>query len=274
MGCMRLALLFVLLLVDGIGCKKPPVEGASCKPSERGSIVCSSKASALQCRDAKWISIACRGSRGCVARVQQDPQGPAQIADCDESVAVEGQPCLPPADDADREHACSLEKDRTLVCQDGRWALGRRCRGARGCRLEGLQKCDVIVSAAGEPCSTRDPITNACSADRRSLLECKANGAKALMDGTWVVAKTCPAKVGCEIGALGGDPTSPYPVCRFADARAGDPCGEGHDFREVCSADRASILKCDPDTKTFGVALTCKPKETCKGNPNHPECAP
>src|SRR5260221_6210406 len=165
----RTSVVAVLFLAPA--CRKAPVDGGACKPSERGALVCNAKDAALECRDGTWPPVPCRGPGGCVPAKQDDPRGPSAVAMCDESVAKEGDPCAKRDRNADADHACSVERDRTLVCDAGKWVLGRPCRGPKGCSV-GLD-CDVILAAAGDPCDTRDVIRNACTVDRKALLECK-----------------------------------------------------------------------------------------------------
>jgi hypothetical protein len=73
----------------------------------------------------------CRGPDGC--RVQRS----SRKVDCDDAVAVEGDPC-----DQDKRITCALDRKAELVCTHGRYAKKRDCRRS-DCRLEGNELyCD------------------------------------------------------------------------------------------------------------------------------------
>src|ERR1700722_11176202 len=77
--------------------------------------------------DLVWSGVPCKGARGCVGAPGAAPP------ECDDTVGNEGDPCprSPPLD-----YACSADRTRALVCQDGRFALWRACRGPDGCQVE------------------------------------------------------------------------------------------------------------------------------------------
>jgi hypothetical protein len=266
----RALVLLAVVLFPLPGCKKPPppVAGGACKPSDHGAVVCPAPDSALECRDGTWTAVPCRGPGGCRASTQTDPRGPSQTASCDDSIAKEGEPCVRKARNEHEDQACAVEKDRSLVCDAGRWVLGRRCRGPKGCSGSYFD-CDTTIAVEGEPCYTQAAGSHACGVDRKTRLECASPGEGqkhplGMADGYFVVKSTCPGKTGCEVRGLGGDPDLPRPFCLLADASAGDDCGESTDLADICSADRSAVIRCDPETWKFAVKTKCTPPQTCK----------
>jgi hypothetical protein len=77
------------------------------------------------------LASSCRGPGGC--RVDRD----ARKVDCDDSTALDGDPC-----DQAKRIACSVDRKSELVCADGKYDKKRDCRRT-DCRLEGNELfCD------------------------------------------------------------------------------------------------------------------------------------
>lgn len=73
----------------------------------------------------------CRGPAGCVIERESNR------VDCDDAVAIEGDPC-----DQPRRIACSVDRKAELVCDANRYARKRGC-SRTDCRLEGTELfCD------------------------------------------------------------------------------------------------------------------------------------
>jgi hypothetical protein len=95
----------------------------SCSADRKGMLLCDgSKLAAVS---------SCRGPAGC--RVERE----LHKVDCDDSVALEGDPCDKPS-----RIACSMDSKSELVCAQGRYAKKRACRRS-DCRFEGSELfCD------------------------------------------------------------------------------------------------------------------------------------
>jgi hypothetical protein len=74
----------------------------------------------------------CGGPAGC--QVEHD----THRVDCDDSVALEGDPC-----DQTKRITCSVDHKAELVCTDGRYARKRDCRRT-DCRLEGAERSELF----------------------------------------------------------------------------------------------------------------------------------
>jgi hypothetical protein len=88
----------------------------ACSPDRRAMLVCDGSSLAL--------ASTCRGPQGCRARPD------THRVDCDETVALEGDPCA----DA-RSITCAVDRKSELVCAGNRFAKKRECRRT-DCRIE------------------------------------------------------------------------------------------------------------------------------------------
>lgn len=197
-------------LVAAAGCRKGP--GSSCKPGES---TCADKKTALACRGGKFVEVACGGPLGC-NKFQNH-------ANCDDSVAVEGDACM---GEDDEEYACSPDKKRALYCKDGRFQAYLECRGKGGCALLGRTiSCDNSLAEKGDPCKTQGQV--ACAVGQKQMLVCR--------DGKFDLYRYCRGQFGCY---MKGD----APTCDETLSLEGDPCGlPGY---VVCSVDGKSELVC------------------------------
>jgi hypothetical protein len=101
--------------------------------SQQGTYSCSVDRKTMLSCDGNTFGAAssCRGADGC--RVQRD----ARKVDCDDSVALEGDPC-----DQPKRIACSVDRKSELVCSASTYAKKRDCKRT-DCRLEGTELfCD------------------------------------------------------------------------------------------------------------------------------------
>jgi hypothetical protein len=106
-----------------------------------GDYACTSdKLLVLRCVDRKMTPLnSCRGPTQC--RVIPQPQDRKVQFDCDDSLAVEGDPC-----DTNGEEACSMDSKSMFVCTDHKFASPVVCRGPKGCTHDvktDAFKCDT-----------------------------------------------------------------------------------------------------------------------------------
>lgn len=205
------ALAFGLVLGLVAACKKS--EGGACKAGES---FCANKTTALSCKESKLVTVACRGALGC-NRYQDH-------ANCDDSIAAEGETCMGRADD---EYACSADKKLALVCKGGTFVRHLACRGTAGCALLGQRvSCDQSVASKDETCKTQG--ASACSEDAKEMLICR--------DGKFAHHRHCRGPAGCYS-------KDDAPACDETFSREQDECGvPGY---VVCSVDRKHELLCE-----------------------------
>jgi hypothetical protein len=101
--------------------------------AQKGTYACSADRSTMLVCDGAALARAssCRGPEAC--HVERD----SHRIDCDDGVAVEGDPC-----DQARRITCSVDHKAELVCAEGKYARKRECRRT-DCRLEGSELfCD------------------------------------------------------------------------------------------------------------------------------------
>jgi hypothetical protein len=101
--------------------------------AQKGTYACSTDRTAMLTCDggALFAATSCRGSAGCVIERESNR------VDCDDAVALEGDPC-----DQPRRIACSLDRKAELVCDANKYAKKRGCLRS-DCRLEGTELfCD------------------------------------------------------------------------------------------------------------------------------------
>lgn len=155
-----------------VACNRPPVPGDACKPTD---VRCVDPTTELACQKGVFIAAPCKGALGCT------DDGKRLL--CDFSGNAEGDPCS-----LDDEGGAKCVGDRQrITCRAGRYTIDE-CRGAEGCRAEGVVKCDQSRGQAGDPCRGS---TNACSSDGKSVLACTA--------GRLQISAQCPGEGGCTI---------------------------------------------------------------------------
>ncbi len=120
-------------VVDGknIGCDTTLGQpGDPC--GQTGTYACSvDRKTMLACDGAALVAASsCSGPAGC--QIQRE----THHVDCDDSVAVEGDPC-----DQAKRITCSADHKSELVCTGGRYAKKRDCRRT-DCRLEGTEHAE------------------------------------------------------------------------------------------------------------------------------------
>jgi hypothetical protein len=220
---MRPPLRAILLLLAGAlaaaGCKAKA--GDKC---QAGQDTCEDSATALACVASVLVEARCGGPAGCAKKGQK--------IDCDDSLSVEGEPCLTGEHE---NHACSADKTESLFCVAGKWKAVQRCTGAKGCTINGdAVTCDVRGEAAGDPCPR--PGTFACAADAKSRVACK--------DGKFTFDRFCKGQGGCRDHDV---------ACDQSIADVGDTCGLPGAL--ACGSDGKSELLCQGGQ--FAVKQSC-----------------
>lgn len=220
-------------------CHSRPAPGGACRTLD--PIVCVASGSALVCEGAgasagdrgqdagadarpgaagAWVAVPCHGARGCTRRGEAD--------ECDDTTAAAGDACPrnPPLD-----YACTADHAQALVCEGGRYALWRACRGPEGCSVEGGRNihCDTTLGEPGDPCARAG--TYACAVDRQTLLVC--DGARAALKP----ASSCRGPKGCQV-----ERDSRKVDCDDDVAQPGDPCDQ--EGRIACALDHKAELSC------------------------------
>jgi hypothetical protein len=121
-------------IVDGRNLHCDTTLGAPGDPcAQQGTYSCSVDRTAMLSCDGNVLALAssCRGPDGC--RIQRD----ARKVDCDDSVALEGDPC-----DQPKRIACAVDHKSELVCAASKYAKKRDCRRS-DCKLDGNELfCD------------------------------------------------------------------------------------------------------------------------------------
>jgi hypothetical protein len=115
---------------------------------------------ALVCKEGTFAPhLECRGKGGCAIA--------AARVSCDMSIAAAGDRCTERG-----AVACAVDGKQMLVCQNGRFALHRHCRGQLGCQLkDDAPTCDQTLSVEGEPCALPGYVV--CSVDGKEELVCQ-----------------------------------------------------------------------------------------------------
>jgi len=227
-----LSLFAIALVLPACGKKV----GSSCKGSESS---CLDKKTALACQGAKLVNVSCGGPLGCTK--YQDH------ANCDTSVANEGDPCM---GDGEDEYACSPDRKRAVVCKSSKFEKYLECRGKQGCSVLGRTvACDTSVASKGDPCKSQGAV--ACSEDQKLMLTCR--------DGKFDIYRYCRGQYGC---FMKGE----APSCDETLSQDGDPCGIPGQV--VCNVDQQSELVCQ--NGVFSRSRGCKKGCTVTNRPGRP----
>lgn len=207
-----LVLAFWLVLVAALVPACSRTAGGKCKPNEA---ICANKTTALTCQNATLTEVACRGPLACTTFQEH--------ANCDDSVASEGDTCM---GEGDEEYACSVDKKRALICKNGRFERYLECRGKSGCALLGHQvSCDTSVAVKNDPCKVQG--ASACNEDQKELLVCR--------DGRFAHYRYCRGQAGCYT-------KDDAPACDETLSLELDECGLPGFV--VCAVDGQSELIC------------------------------
>jgi hypothetical protein len=142
-------------------------EGDVC--NEPDDAACSvEKNSALQCKSGKFVFVeACKGPNGCQYKNDK--------IYCDNDISDLGDPCI-----AEGDLACSADLKSLLQCEGGSFKAVNACRGPRACAVHEHPEqgkvsfdCDDSVAEVNDPCDQNGE--EACTADKRMLLQCRNN---------------------------------------------------------------------------------------------------
>jgi hypothetical protein len=123
--------------------------------------------------------------------------------------------------------AACVDAKSGLFCSAEGTYKAMTCSGAGGCTLTGTKvECDNDVAEIGDGCDTPDD--GACTADHKSLLQCKSD--------KFLLVDTCKGPGACKIdkGSV---------ACDNNVADIGDPCSNKGNF--ACTSDKATALRCD-----------------------------
>jgi len=151
---------------DGVVCDNDTA-GAGDGCNSPGDGACTSdKKGLLQCQSEKFVLIdTCKGPGSC--KVSGDK------VDCDNDIAEVGDPCSNKGN-----FACTTDKATALRCDDGKYGIVQTCRGPKACKI-GHPKaksneidCDYALANENDPCLYEGD--QACTADKKSMLTCKA----------------------------------------------------------------------------------------------------
>jgi hypothetical protein len=137
---------------------------------------------------------------------------------------------------------CVDDKSGLYCSGDGTYKA-MTCNGDHGCKAEGSTiVCDNDVAAIGDGCDTPDD--GACTADKKSLLQCKSE--------KFVLVDTCKGPGACKIGNGSLN-------CDNDIADNGDPCSNEKNF--ACTSDKTMALQCNGGK--YSPAQTCRGPKSC-----------
>jgi hypothetical protein len=218
------ALAAAAALATVAACRDKPAAGRKCPVPDQ--LVCARADRALLCEPmdsgtTAWVEVPCKGAQGC-----SRAPGQSDVEECDDTLAVEGDPCLP---SPPLDYACTADGERALVCASGRYALWRACRGPDQCRVEAGRnvRCDTTLGEPGDPCG--EPGKYACASDGRAMLQCDG--------GVLASASSCRGPAGCHI-----ERDTRKVDCDDTLADEGDPCDQPR--RIACTTDRKAEVVC------------------------------
>ena len=136
-----------------------------------------------------------------------------------------------------------------LVCVNGAYAE-LPCRGPQGCFQDATKKiqCDDSVANDGDPCLTQDNSSDACTVDKKEMVECT--------DGKFKMKRMCRGPKTCGVA---GDTIN----CDLSVQLVGDPCGIPGNA--VCSVDKKQRLTCKDGA--YAIDRYCRGSKGCSTEP-------
>ncbi|MGO8999380.1 MAG: hypothetical protein ACLQVI_39140 [Polyangiaceae bacterium] len=138
--------------------------------------------------------------------------------------------------------AC-VDAKNGLYCGSDMTYKAMTCNGDHGCAAQGSKiECDNDIAAAGDGCDT--PNDGACTADHKSLLQCK--------NEKFVLIDTCKGPGACKIA---GDVLN----CDNDIADVGDICSNDKNF--ACTTDKGMALQCSGGK--YAPAQSCRGQKAC-----------
>jgi hypothetical protein len=238
-GTGLLAAAAILVLTQ---CHLKPKAGGKC--ATNGKYLCDSGGTALLCQDGTYVSMPCRGPKGCMGT------GPG--SQCDDDLAQEGDVCMTTLNE---NYACSTDHKKELLCKDGKFAEVRSCKGPKACAIQGdMIHCDDSLADVGDPCVEEPADANyACSTDKVTEVVCKA--------GKFNPSNSCRGVKGCWIA---GEVVH----CDASFAREGEICRPVDNH--ACGEDAKSEMQCSPQMK-WVKKRDCK-RAGCKVKGNEVYC--
>jgi hypothetical protein len=249
-GRIAVAAVSVTVVLGLVNCKLRPTAGGKC--TANGKYVCSDTASAMLCQGGTYVSMPCRGPRGCT--------GLGSSSACDDDLAQEKDACLQTLNE---NYACSVDHTKELVCgKDGIFVLASTCKGPKKCAVESLTStinCDDSFADVNDPCVVGAGDANyACSSDKKTEVVCKpaADG-----NGKFEASNTCRGMKGCRV-------ENETVYCDQSAGREGDLCRPVDNY--TCSEDGTVQLKCSAQFK-WAKNRDCK-KNGCKIKGTDVEC--
>ena len=222
------SLLIAVSLVTLFACKKKAMKaGDPCKTE--WATDCVDKKNAMVCVNGKLEAIACRDITGCMDMGDGNDN-------CDNTTHNVGEPCK-----KDGDYECSVDTKAMLKCDSKHWTKIDDCKGQHGCvsNAKGAT-CDKGSGNVGDPCTSDQENTGACTPDGKSLILCHS--------GKMVLGSTCKGLNGCRQAGTKLD-------CNNTVADVGDPC-EGDEGKPACGTDKKTHLVCK--SGKFVKDRTCK----------------
>ncbi len=156
-------------------------------------------------------------------------------------------------DTCSTQDEADCQDDKTIVtCDQGKY-IAYPCKGAAGCKKEGvLVKCDESLGDVGDACSHDGNYT--CATDLSAQLVCK--------ERKWEMSNPCRGPAKCKT-------EGPYVKCDQTFAQIGDAC---EDKAAACSVDNKEVLecaekkfaskqKCETECEIKDRLVQCKPKK-------------
>jgi hypothetical protein len=219
----------VVCLVQCKGLK--PTPGGPCVTNNK--YTCNDPTSAMLCQNGKYVTMPCRGPKGC--------RGTGPSSSCDDDLATENDACVQTLND---NYACSTDHLKELICKDGKFVTARTCKGPKKCAVNGdLINCDDSMADVNDQCVAEPGDSNyGCTPDKKIEVVCDAATNK------FQTSNTCRGPKGCYI-------ENERVFCDQSMARIGDKCRPVDNHS--CSEDATAELKCSPQF-TWILQRPCK----------------
>jgi hypothetical protein len=239
------AILVVLPQCKGL----KPAPGGKCVSN--GKYQCSDSTSALLCQAGVYVALPCKGPKGC--------SGVGNNSSCDDDFGNEGETCTMGV--GGDNLACSVEKNKELICTQGKWTIARTCKGPKHCAVKHIGiteelECDDSFGDVGDLCRVEAGDNNyGCSVDKKTEVECDASTTK------FIAYNGCRGTRGCWI-------EHDIVHCDHSAGREGEPCHPVDTY--ACNEDATSQLKCSPQFK-WVKNRDCK-HDGCKVKGNEVSC--
>jgi len=143
------------------------------------------------------------------------------------------------------QEACLEDGKSGLFCGSDNTYKAMTCAGDKGCTAQGAKVlCDNDTAAVGDGCDT--PNDGACSADKKSLLQCKGD--------KFVMIDSCKGPGACKVV---GDMIN----CDNDIADVGDLCSNKGNF--ACTSAKGTALRCGDDGK-YAQIQSCRGPKACR----------